>query len=516
MDSEEANCTLPRCNESFRIYGPGVDESLEKLQHDCDAEEVTLSGKRTENTWQHLMSEYSFLFRLASDISNFFGGFFMENKHELKKTMGLGAAMAAVIGSVIGSGVFFKPQAMYTITGGAPGLAMLAWIVTGIICIFAAMTFAEIAILIPETGGIPVYLTKVFGPKVGFLAGWMQTVLFYPAMTAALAVATAQQAVIYVGDKLLVPIAIIVIIILSFLNCLGSKVGSGVQVVSTVAKLIPLFILMIFGFIKGGSGAGVFSPVIGDDLNPITCMGQLMIAVLFAFEGWTNAGAIAGEMKNPAKDLPIAIVGGVSIITAIYLVINIAYLQVIPADELANLSAPAGAVAIKLFGDMGGAFISVGIMISTFGACNAFILSGSRVAYFMSSEGNLPKSEFLAKLNKAQVPSNSIILIGFIGALMAISGQFNMLTDLAIFSCWTFYTLTFIAVIMYRKQAPELERSYKVPLYPVIPVIAILSGLFVLINQLFMSGLTATMLSCFSIAITVIGLPVYMVLHKDK
>ena len=162
-------------------------------------------------------------------------------------------------------------------------------------------------------------------------------------------------------------------------------------------------------------------------------MGQLMVAILFAFEGWTNVGAIAGEMKNPGRDLPIAIVGGVSVIMGVYFIINISYLWVLPASELAGMTAPASAVALKIFGDVAGKIVSVGIMISVFGACNGFVLSGSRVAY-SRQRGNFPFSKSLARLNKAQVPTNSIILVGGIGCIYAISGQFNLLTDLAVFS----------------------------------------------------------------------------------
>lgn len=440
----------------------------------------------------------------------------MEKKQQLKKNLGISTAMATVVGCVIGSGVFFKPQAMYTATGGAPGLAMVAWLITGLVCICAAMTFAEIAILIPKTGGMVAYLEEVFGKKVGFLGGWMQSILFYPAMIAALAVAFAQQAALFVGDGYTVPLAILAIFLIILLNSLGSAVGGGVQIVFTICKLIPLFLLMIFGFLWGGGDNAIFTPMVGEGLSPVTILGQLMLAVLFAFEGWTNVGAIAGEMKNPGRDLPVAIVGGVSIIMAVYFVINLAYLWVLPADQLAELAAPASAVAMVLFGDVGGKIVSVGIMISAFGACNGFVLSGSRVAYILAEEGSLPGSRHLSKLNKAQVPVNAILLVGLIGAVFAISGQFNLLTDLAVFSSWTFYTLTFVAVMRYRKQRPDLKRTYKVPLYPVVPLIAIVSGVYVIVNQLFLAGGMARALSLGSIAVTLIGLPVYWAVQRKR
>ena len=436
-----------------------------------------------------------------------------ENKG-LKKNLGVATAMATVVGCVIGSGVFFKPQAIYTVTGGAPGLGILAWVITGLASIAAALTFAEVAIMIPKTGGMVAYLEEIYSPIVGFLAGWIQTLVFYPAMISALAVAFAQQAALFVGESFMIPIAVGVIILIIFLNSLGSSVGGGVQVIFTVCKLIPLFLLMVFGFLKGGGGNAIFTPMVGEGLNPAVVLGQLMVAILFAFEGWTNVGAIAGEMKKPGRDLPIAIVGGVSVIMAVYFVINIAYLWVLPADQLASLSAPASAVALELFGEMGGKLVAVGIMISVFGACNGFVLSGSRVAYSLATTKSLPFSDTLAVLNKAQVPVNSIILVGGIGCIYAVSGRFNLLTDLAVISSWMFYTFTFIGVMKLRRDWPDAVRTYKVPLYPVVPIIAIVSGIYVIINQIFLAGIQSTLLSAGSILVTLIGIPVYRNVRK--
>lgn len=433
----------------------------------------------------------------------------MDKNKGLKKNLGVATAMATVVGCVIGSGVFFKPQAIYTVTGGAPGLGILAWIITGLASIAAALTFAEVAIMIPKTGGMVAYLEEIYSPIVGFLAGWIQTLVFYPAMISALAVAFAQQASLFVGENFMIPIAVGAIVLIIFLNSLGSSVGGGVQVVFTVCKLIPLILLMVFGFLKGGGNNAIFTPMVGDGLNPAVVLGQLMVAVLFAFEGWTNVGAIAGEMKRPGRDLPIAIVGGVSVIMAVYFVINIAYLWVLPADQLATLSAPASAVALELFGDIGGKLVSVGIMISVFGACNGFVLSGSRVAYSLAATQKLPFSSTLSVLNRAQVPANAIILVGGIGCIYAVSGRFNLLTDLAVISSWMFYTLTFIGVMKLRRDRPDAVRTYKVPLYPIVPVIAVVSGIFVIVNQIFLAGIQSTILSLGSIVVTLLGIPVY-------
>ncbi len=444
----------------------------------------------------------------------------MEQNNGLKKELGMLSAMSIVVGCVIGAGVFFKPYAIYQATGGAPGMGMFAWIFGGLASIFAALTFAEVAVMIPKTGGMVTYLTEVYNEKIGFLSGWMQVIIFYPAFLAGYGVKVGSELAPYVGEAFELPIAMAVIIILVALNTLGSKTAGNIQIVSTVCKLIPLVLIMVFGFILGSGDNPIFSPMVGNDpatgapLSSGAVLGSTLLAVLFAFEGWTNVGAIAGEMKNPGRDLPRAIVGGVSIIMAVYFIINMAYLWVIPADQLMNMESPAAEVATVIFGDFGGTLIKFGIIISVIGAANGFLMSGSRVAYQLAVMETLPYSKSLAKLNGNNVPTNSIILIGFIACLFSISGQFDALTDLAVFSCWIFYTLTFMCVMKLRRTQPNAERKYKVPFYPVVPILAIASGIYVMVSQLFMSGTAVTVRSLASIAVTLIGLPIYMAVKK--
>lgn len=437
-------------------------------------------------------------------------------QEKMKKNMGVMTAMSVVVGCVIGAGVFFKPYAIYQATGGAPGLAMLSWIVGGLISIFGALTFAEIAVLIPRTGGMVTYLGDVYGKKLGFLAGWMQVVIFYPSYLAGYGVKVGSELSAMLGINISMPVGIAIIVGIVCLNVLGSEVASKFQIVSTACKLIPLFLIMIVGFILGQSTEPILSPMVGDGLSTGSVLGTTLLAVLFAFEGWTNVGTIAGEMKNPAKDLPKAIVGGVSIIMAVYLLINIAYIKVIPASELMNIESPAAAVATALFGKSGGTIISIGIIISVIGAGNGFLLAGSRVAYYLASEKMLPCSNKLAALNSKQVPANSIILVGTLACLYSLLNQFDLLTNMGTFSCWIFYTLTFACVITMRRKHPELQRDYKVPGYPVIPALAILSGLYVIFSQLFLSGSEGRIMSLASVAITLIGLPIYLIVEKKS
>ena len=438
----------------------------------------------------------------------------MENK-QLQKSLGIVAALSTVVGMVIGGGVFFKPQAVYTLTGGAPGLGILAWIIAGIMTITAGLTAAEISAAIPKTGGMMVYIEEIYGKKLGFLTGWMQTVLFFPATAAAIAVMFGQQAALLLNNSSLVmPMSIGVILLIRILNTFGSKTSGAIQTVSTVCKLIPLVLIIVFGFIKGSGDNPVMSPLVAEGISPMGIIGQLLVAILFAYDGWINVGAIAGEMKNPGKDLPKAIIGGLSIVMAINVVINLAYLWVLPASELAQYASPASIVAEKIFGPVGGKLINVGILVSVFGCLNGYLLTGPRIPYTLANQKLLPAT--FGKLNKNGVPANATLFMVVLSVIYALSGQFNLLSDLSMFAIWAFYTLTFIGVIKLRKTQPDLKRPYKVPFYPVIPIISICSGLFVVIDQLFLAGMKSSMISLGGVIVTLIGLPVYAIMTKKK
>ena len=438
----------------------------------------------------------------------------MENK-QLQKNLGIAAALSTVVGMVIGGGVFFKPQAVYTLTGGAPGLGILAWIIAGIMTITAGLTAAEVSAAIPKTGGMMVYIEEIYGKKLGFLTGWMQTVLFFPATAAAIAVMFGQQAALLLNNSSLVmPMTIGVILLIGILNTFGSKTSGAIQTVSTVCKLIPLGLIIVFGFIKGSGDNPIMNPLVAEGIRPMGIIGQLLVAILFAYDGWINVGALAGEMKNPGKDLPKAIIGGLSIVMAINVVINLAYLWVLPASELAQYASPASIVAEKIFGPVGGKLINVGILVSVFGCLNGYLLTGPRIPYTLANQKLLPAT--FGKLNKNGVPANATLFMVVLSVIYALSGQFNLLSDLSMFAIWAFYTLTFIGVIKLRKTQPDLKRPYKVPFYPVIPIISICSGLFVVIDQLFLAGMKSSMISLGGVIITLIGLPVYSFMTKNK
>ena len=434
----------------------------------------------------------------------------------MRRELGLATATSLVVGCVIGAGVFFKPYAIYQATGGAPGMGMLAWVLGGLMSIFGALTFAEVAILIPKTGGMVTYLTEAFDERLGFLAGWMQVIIFYPSFLAGYGVKVGSELSVFVGEQWALPIALATIIALVAINSAGSRTAGGMQVVATACKLVPLVLLMVFGFAWGRGGHPILKPLVGTGISAPGALGSTLLAVLFAFEGWTNVGTIAGEMRNPARDLPRAIVGGVSIIMAVYLTINVAYLWVIPADRLMSIESPASAVANALFGEAGGTLIMLGIVISVIGAGNGFLMSGSRVAYQLAVQGTLPASKHLATLNDRRVPANAVILVGLLACVYSLSGEFDLLTDLGVFSCWVFYTLTFVCVMRLRRTHPEWERTYRVPGYPVVPLLAIASGIYVIVSQLLFAGTRGLVMSLASAAITLVGLPVYHAVRLRK
>ena len=435
---------------------------------------------------------------------------------KLQKNIGLAAALSTVIGMVIGGGVFFKPSAVYTLTGGAPGLGILSWVLAGVLTITAGLTAAEVSAAIPKTGGMMVYIEEIYGKKLGALTGWMQSSLFFPATIAALAVMFANQTIALLGlnANLSMPITIGTILFIAILNTLGSKTSGAIQTVSTIGKLVPLAILIIFGFVKGEGSNPIVTPLVASDVSPFAIIGQVLIAILFAYDGWINVGALAGEMKNPGKDLPKAIVGGLSAVMAVYLIINVAYLWVLPANEL-TVANPAAAIADKLFVYMGGKIVTAVILISVFGCANGYLLTGPRVLYTLGQQKSILGYKAIGSLNKNDVPANATLIMGILASLYALSGQFNLLSDLSMFAVWSFYVLTFVGVIKLRKTQPNLHRPYKVPLYPIIPITAILGGSFVVLNQLLFAGMTNTLISLGGVVITLIGLPIYNLAQKQ-
>ncbi len=436
-------------------------------------------------------------------------------KGTLKKEISGFTALTVVVGTVIGAGVFFKPTAVFSASGSA-GMGLLAWLVGGIIAVTGGLTVAEIGTLIPETGGMMIYLEKIFGKMIGFLVGWTQMVVYFPGNIAALCIIFATQAVNLLGmsDTWIPPIGIIAIILLTIINALGNKATSALQNTATLMKLIPLVVLILVGLFFNSDPLTVrLFPIEVGDHTLINSFGTTLVATVFAYDGWMNVSALAGEMKNPGRDLPRAIIGGLTLVTAIYLIINVVYLRVLSAADLAATVTPASSVANLLLPGVGGKLVTIGILISVFGGANGYTMAAWRVPYAMGANNLLPKSQWFKKLNKkTNMPINGGIIIMLIVILMILSGTFDQLTDLSIFVIWIFNTLTFAGIFILRKQMPDVKRVYRVPLYPIVPLVAIIGGVFIVINTLLTQPLNAGL----GLLLVLIGVPVYLVPKKEQ
>ncbi|SMF72291.1 serine/threonine exchange transporter, LAT family [Paenibacillus uliginis N3/975] len=433
----------------------------------------------------------------------------METEGQLKKQIGLSVAMSIVIGTVIGSGIFMKPGVVIQYAGGST-LALVAWLLGGIITIAGGLTIAEVGVQIPKTGGLYVYMEEVYGKIWGYLCGWMQTIIYGPAIIGALGLyfGLLLANLFYLSEAWYLPLGISAVIFLATVNSLGTRYGGSIQTITTLAKFVPIVLIAVLGVWKGNEQVFSSGSPVMDQLG----MGAAILATLFAYDGWMLLGFVAGEMKNPAKHLPIAIVGGLTVVTIAYLVINFAMLKVLPASEIVSQgTASAGKVAEILMGGIGAKIISVGILISIFGCMNGKILTFPRVPFAMAERHQLPFSRILSKVHpKSRTPVAAIVMQVILAVIMMVLSNPDYLSEMAIFAIYLFYIMAFIAVFILRKRRADLKRQYSVPLYPFVPLVAIAGSLFVVISTL----LNQPADSLWAIGLTLIGLPVYYILQK--
>lgn len=468
----------------------------------------------------------------------------MEEKQQLKKSLGFFPVLAMVMGTVIGSGVFFKAGPIALLTNNA-GLHLLVWALGGLISICGGLTAAELAAAIPETGGMIRYVERAFGKTWGFLCGWSQSLINYPAQLAALSLVFAAQFVGLFGlDStnmgLVTIIAILGAISIQLINFISAKVAGGVQSVTTVIKLIPIVLIIVVGLLVNPHPVSfsllpvAVGKALGTHASLAQAIGLGLLATMFAYDGWMYVGNVAGEMKNPKKDLPRAIVFGLIAITLIYVLINAAYIHTFGVQGLFDKATAASngkivlpvAVANSLFGNGAGKLITLGILISVYGTMNGYTMVGMRAIYSLAEQKMFPGWKSLSKVSKSGVPVNSGILQLIIAVVLTLTnllpanlvpgGAFNILTSMLIFVTWIFYTMVFIAVFVLRKREPEMERPYKVPLYPVIPILAIVGAVFMLFMTLTGSLWGYQVPAIVGIIITLIGYPVYQSLKNKE
>lgn len=435
---------------------------------------------------------------------------------KLKKEIGLLEAMTMVIGVVIGSGIFFKASIVFAQAENA-FMGIMAWILGGLITMASALTVTEIATAIPKTGGVFVYLKELYNEKVAFLFGWMQSFIYVPGVVAALAIILVSQATFFVdiAPTMQKVLAIALIIFIMTINVLSTKLGSKVQLVSTIAKLVPIIGIIVYGLMSGTAKGydAIFTSAVTLGQQPMNYagLGAAILGTLWAYDGWVGVGNMAGELKNPQKDLPRAIIIGLLITIVVYIAINVALINVMPFAAVTASSQVTSDAAVILFGNIGASIIAAGIIISIFGALNGYILTGVRVPFAMAQDGLMPFASVIGKVDKKfGTPTNAFIFQGALASVYVLSGSFEMLTNLAMFMVWVFFVMTVAGIFILRKS--HEPSTYRVPLYPVVPLVGVLGGVYVIISTL----MTHFGSSVLGIGITLIGLPVYYIIKKKS
>nr|WP_307774932.1 amino acid permease [uncultured Cetobacterium sp.] len=406
----------------------------------------------------------------------------------LEKRYGFSVAFSMVVGIVIGIGIFFKANQVLIAGGMDPKIAIMAWVLGGTISILSGLTAAEVGAAIPETGGMIAWIKRIYGEKIAFLVGWTQLILYFPALIGLISYYFAVFTGNFLGvnpenTMFISSVAFGAIIFLYLINIFTTSVGGKIQTFATAAKIVPLLLITVFGFLSKGNTEGVFymaqTATEVATKSPIVLLGLALVPVMFAFDGWIYVGTIAGDLKNVKKDLPRAIIFGLGFIAIFYTLLNVALLNVFTAEELVKVGM--FGVAEKLFGSLGAKFIFLGIMISAFGGLNGMILASTRIPYTLAIEGHLPKKELFSKIDeKHKQPINSSILmfvlsLGYLSAML-ITKEIDVFGDVPVALFWLFYCLVFLGLFILRKKEPNLERPYIVPLYPVIPLLALIGG----------------------------------------
>ena len=461
-----------------------------------------------------------------------------EQQTGFKPTLGLFDGTMIVAGSMIGSGIFIV-SADITRNVGSAGWLIAVWLITGFMTLTAALSYGELSSMYPKAGGQYVYLKEAFNPLAAFLYGWSFFAVIQTATIAAVGVAfskflayivpglgpeniLADLGFIKINAGQLVSIALICF--LTYINTKGIKGGKTIQTSFTVVKLLSLFGLIVFGFLLV-KGSGVWNANWSDawsmqsrnaDGNIVggvagsAILGAIaasMVGSIFSSDAWNNVTFIAGEVKNPKRNIGLSLFLGTMIVTIIYVAANLMYLNVLPLNEIA--SAPQDRVAVSasnvIFGDIGTYVIAVMIMISTFGCNNGLILAGARVYNTMAKDGLFFKSA--GTLNKHNVPEFALWIQCIVASLLCLSGKYGDLLDMISFVVVMFYALTIIGIFVLRKKRPDIERPYKAFGYPVLPAIYVLMAIsFCVLLIIYKPAFTWP-----GLIIVLIGIPIYYI-----
>ncbi len=442
-------------------------------------------------------------------------------KTEFKREIGVFGGVSIIGGIMVGSGIFYLGSYVIERTGMNLGLSLICWIIGGLISLMGGLCYAELGAAMPRAGGRALYLNEAYHPSVGFLAGFTDWLIGGPGSVAAIAIAlpTALRFFIDMSDMGIKVFAIVLIIGLTMYNCFGVKLASILQNVSMVAKLIPIGIIM-FAALFFGKITPDLSLVSATEAastgggNIFTMIAFAVVASLWAYEGWTNLNTVAEEVKNPRKNLPLALIVGIGGITILYTLFNFSIFKVLTHEEIQTMITDGNfylgtAVAQKLLGSAGAIIVTIGMVLAMFGSLNGLIMAQPRMYYAMAEEGHFFKS-YRKLHSKYKVPTTAIIVQGIISIILVMMRNLDQLTTLVVFTGMIFNLLTVLAVPICRKKFPEIERPYKVWLYPVSVIITALVFLGLVINTFFDDPASAII----GFVVPIIGIFFYMYFDK--
>ncbi len=473
-----------------------------------------------------------------------------ETKTHFKPTLGLVDATMIVAGSMIGSGIFIV-SADITRNVGSAGWLIVVWLITGFMTITAAVSYGELSSMYPKAGGQYVYLKEAFNPLAGFLYGWSLFAVIQTATIAAVGVAfskftaylipsVSENHILFTIGFLKISaaqiVAILLIIFLTYTNTKGIKGGKIIQTTFTSAKLISLLGLTVFGFLlvkqnfwhqnwqtgliaaqdKGIMDAtGTLNPSHWQPISFNVLLGAIavsMVGSIFSSDAWNNVTFIAGEIKNPQRNIGLSLFLGTLIVTIIYVSANLMYLYVLPLNNIAFAQNDRVAIAAanNIFGSAGTIVIAVMIMVSTFGCNNGLILAGARVYYTMAKDGLFFKKT--GTLNKFSVPGYALWIQCVVACLLCLSGKYGDLLTMISFVVVVFYVLTLIGIFVLRKKRPDIPRPYKAFGYPVLPAIYIILALAFCIGLVY----TSPTYSLWGFGIMLMGIPLYFIAISAK
>jgi len=444
---------------------------------------------------------------------------------ELARDLGVSHASAVVVGTIIGSGIFLVPSEMMQAVGSAK-LVYLAWIVAGLLSFFGALTYAELGTMKPEAGGEYVYVRDGYGPLAGFLYAWTTFLISKPASIAtvttgfvrilgtfpALAffnrnVATTPMVITY-GQLVAIGAAIFI----SILNYIGIRKAGDFQLVFTILKVGIILAIVVVGF---GASAGSwrnFATDFAGAKGGITGFMAALVAALWAYDGWNDLNMVAGEIRRPERSIPIALVAGVGIVAALYILVNAAVQYVLPAAAVAASPRPASDAMAVTLGQAGASIVSAAMALSMLVTLNGTTMSGGRVPFAVARDGYFFSA--LAKVHpRFHTPSTSIVVQAILACLLLlVGGSFRQLFSLAIFAEWLFYLVTSSTLFVFRRREPGTDRPYKVWGYPVVPALFIVASA-ALLYYTFTDNLRNSLMGTLVI---VAGIPVFYLFRRER